>query len=146
MNKSPAEILAKYLQDLAIVEDPVAWSRWPIYISHMPDGDDAEDECVAIYDTQGTLDGRMMENGEVIEHPGIQIKIRCTELAVGWWKAKNLVEALRNIHNEVISLSTFSFTVYNVSEASPILYMGVEEGTNRRQLFTVNFLATLKEI
>lgn len=146
MNKSPAEILAKYLQDILTVDDPTRSNQWPIYISHMPDGDDAPGDCVAIYDTTGFLDGRYMETGQVVEHPGVQIKVRATDYGTGWAKAKEIATDFRQIRKTEVVLEGITYKVHSITSRTPILVLGVEGGTNRRELFSINFTTTLEEI
>jgi len=38
------------------------------------------------------------------------------------------------------------YTLVNISQTSQVLFIGLDESTKRRNLFTVNFLATLKEV
>jgi hypothetical protein len=144
MTYTPAEVLTQYLLDNAVVSDPGDDLSWPIYISHMPDEDDGNGNCVALYDTTGVLDGRLT-SGSVIEHYGLQVKVRSADYLIGWKKMSEILELIRAIKNQNISLESSVFVVNNVSETTPVLGIGVEEGSGRRELFTVNLLATMKE-
>ena len=75
---SPAAILSQYLIDAGVFTDPSIASAWPLYISHLPDDDNVEDNAAAIYDSPGIKDGRLMA-GRTIEHRGVQLILRfCT--------------------------------------------------------------------
>ena len=68
---SPALILATYLISQGLVSDPVgSGGDWPLFISKMPETEDVPTDCIAIYDTLGLKDGRLMI-GPVIEHYGL---------------------------------------------------------------------------
>ncbi len=143
---TPAVVLASYIIDQAIgsMTDPDNGSAWPLYTSFMPDTG-ANTNCGAMYDTPGFKDGRLME-GAVIQHYGIQLKIRSDTHVAGYNKADAVAVALDAIANATITIGANEYQIYNVSRASPVISLGAEPGTKGRQLFTVNFLVSLKRI
>ena len=142
---SPAAVIAYYLiNTLSNVEEPNASPTWPLYISSLPDGSNIENNAGCVYDTTGLLDGRIMRTGEVIEHHGIQIKIRAIAYQTGWQKIRETVAYLQKLLNEALSMGGSHFVILNMSRVSPIACIGTDE--KRRFLFTVNFLATIREL
>lgn len=131
---SPAEILKELLLSNS--------DEWDSFISSMPD---SPDNCVAIYDTAGTLDGRVMKTGEVDGHYGIQIKVRSLNYEDGWQKLNEMVNNLdlATVPLEIVVGET-TYIIQNGSRTSPIVPIGNDE--KRRSLFTVNYLMAIKEI
>jgi hypothetical protein len=136
--------LAKRLQDIEIATDPSNNNTWPIYISHMPDGDGVRCECISIHDTSGILDGRYMDTGQTVTHPGVHVRVRSADYGVGWVKIKAIMEDFRSIKRTGITLDGASFVAHNVSARSSVSAQG-EGGTKRRKLFAVDFAVTLEE-
>ena len=137
---TPAEIIRQFLLDesLATVEDD-----WPVYVSFFPS---IPDESICIYDTVGRQDGRLMEDGFQIEHPGIQVRVRGPIYATVYEKANSIALALDAAGGTVVELSSNqAYTLLNVSRTSPIIPLGVEtEGDRRRHHITVNAVLTLQ--
>ena len=78
LERSPASIVAAYIiSTLVKMSVPSGQITWPLYISHLPDGKNVKTDAGAIYDTAGINDQRSM-NGNVYQHPGIQIRIRAS--------------------------------------------------------------------
>ena len=144
---SPALIIATYLISQDLVSDPVGSSsgNWPLFISRMPDTTDVKTDCVVIYNTLGLKDGRLMI-GPVIEHYGLQIKTRSDGHEEGWVKIEAISVELDSIHNELVTIGAEEYQIYNVKRVGIIIPLGEEEGSKGRQLFTANFLVTLKRI
>ena len=149
---SPASIMALYLIEVeSIMSQPsdrgeAGWD-WPLYVSSMPD---IKDDCGAIYDVPGLSDGRLMI-GQVIEHQGVQIKIRSEDYQTGWEKINEIAAILDAIHNDEITIGTSSvdeiiYRIQSLTRSSEIGYLGLEPGTSRRNLFTVNYIVTIKKI
>jgi len=144
---SPAYILASYIiaEDIGAMTDPADDDDWPLYVSSMPDSRDIKTNCGAIYDSPGLKNGRLME-GPVIEHYGIQLKIRSDNHDDGWAKAEAIAVALDGIANDTITIGIVEYQIHNVKRMSPVISLGIEKGTKDRRLFTVNFLVTMKRI
>ena len=142
---SPAVILAEYIRDQETMSDPGDNTDWPLYISYMPDSVDIDSDCGAIYDTTPIKDGRLMI-GPVIQHYGIQIKIRSISHSIGWLKAENIITNLDAINYTLITIDGEEYQMNAVKRIGHIIPLGIELGTKDRQLFTVNFLVTLKRV
>jgi len=142
---SAAEILAQRIIDLAQASDPAMGDEWPIFISHTPDGPRAPDDLVVVTDTTGTNDGRIARTGEIIDHPGVQIKTRSFTYEDGWDKIQSITSLLNAQGIVDVTLNGGVYRLKNALQSGSILPMGVEEGTKRRYLFSVNYLITVKE-
>ena len=146
LEASPAYILSQYLiEEAAIMTIPSDDGSWPLYVNHMPDGREVADDCGVLYDTAGAKDGRLM-TGVVIEHLGIQLRLRSLENQAGYAKAETIVSDLDAILNTELTIGSDDYIIHNVSRTSPIIPLGIEGGTKRRFLFTVNFLVTMKKV
>lgn len=76
-----ADILAGYLTAAEWLRypdhtGPAVVQKWPVYIGRLPHGPDAKVAAVAITDTSGRTQDRIMRTGEVVRHPGVQIRTR----------------------------------------------------------------------
>ena len=146
LENSPAFILSEYIINaLILMTNPNVSGLWPLYTSYMPDGDDVESNCGALYNTTGILDGRLMA-GEVIKHQGLQLRIRSLTEDEGYDKAEEVGLGLDEVQNDTIVIDSNSYEIQNVRKTTPIIPLGLEKGTNRRYLFTINFLVTLKKV
>ena len=144
LSDSPASIVAQYLIDQGIMTLPTAGSNWPVYVSHLPDGDDVKDNAGAIYNTTPVLDGRLMV-GTTIQHYGVNIQVRVEDEETGWDKCTAIMAALDAIHNTSVVRNSTSYLLVNVSQTSGINPLGLEAGTIRRYRFTMNYIVTMKQ-
>lgn len=120
--------------------------NWPLYVSSTPE---EPDECGTIYDTTPISHGLIQATGEQSQHFGLQLRVRSKEYASGWQKISAALRALI-MSNAFVDLSDQNPQgFYRICACVPsggIVALGVErEGQKRRQLFTVNFLATIVE-
>jgi len=143
---SPASIIADYiintLGKMSYSSDKAAW---PLFISHLPDGDDVRTDCGAIFDTPGINDGRMM-TGEWPQHPGIQLRIRSQVYETAYAKMEDIANSLDAVNNISIIIGVEEYEIQNIRRTSAIINLGMEEGTKRRRNLTINFLLTLKKL
>jgi len=139
----PALIIARYLTgNFSSITIPTNLQDWPLYVGYMPD--DTRRNAGAVYDTVGLLDGRIMRTGEVIEHPGIQIKVRSLGYETGYQKAREVVVYLDALINELVTIQQKNFMIKNASRSSMIASLGLDEKNNHN--FTVNYTTTIKEV
>jgi len=145
MDYSPAYIISRYLIGEEILTDPSDSGSWPVYIGLLPDDNDIPHNAVACIDTAGLRDRRNMD-GENLFHHGVQIMLRAEVYNTGYQKAQAIATELEGVDhvNEVISSDTFQLIC--IDQTTDIVVLGQEEGTKRRELFSINFLVTLKEI
>lgn len=138
---TPADILLARIEALpvAIVGTAVGW---PVTVNRMPEDGDKR---VAVNDTTPMPDGRLMA-GTVIEHPGIQIRVRGTVDRDVYKMATKLALALDEIkRNEVTMPDTRVFRIDNASRKGGIMRLGPEPGTNRYS-YSVNATLTITEV
>jgi len=146
LGRSVISILADYIiNTLSLMTTPSDEGNWPLYLSSMPDGDNIKTNCGAIYDTTGVLDGKISD-GEVIQHPGIQLRIRSDDYEIGYAKIEAIALALDSVLFDIVSIDAVDYLLQNVSRTTAVVPLGSERGYKRRFLFTVNFLVTLRKI
>ena len=146
LGKSPASILKEYLIGTSgLMSVPTNNSTWPLYVSSIPDGSNVKTNAGAVYDTPGINDPRQM-NGSWPIHHGIQLKIRSQSHEVGYVKIEALASALDEIDHDSVIINGVTYNIQNVSRTSSIIPLGLEEGTKRRYLFTLNFITTIKKL
>ncbi len=144
---SPARILAQYIRDeLATMTNPTDNDVWPLYVGSLSDSKNVKTEAGALYDPAGVIDGKLM-NGEVIQHPGIQLRIRSQSYQTGWSKAESVALDLDEVYRDTVVVNGNTYLIQNISRTSQVIALGQEMKTSkRRYIFTVNFLMTLKRV
>lgn len=145
MIDSPAAILQDFLILNNVFGDPAGSGppAWPIYVNNLPDRAGVPDNVVGIFDTEGVKDGRIMRTGEIIKHYGVQIRVRSIKNTDGWTKVEAAGAILSTLMQQLASCNGNTYLIWNISQTSPNLYLGLEEGTKRRSLFSINFLCTI---
>ena len=142
LSHPPSQIIASWLIAEGIFGAYNA-STWPLYKSQLPEKS-RQNDAAAIYDTAGIQEGTLQQGRELINHPGIQIKVRSKVYKDGWNKADDALQALRGLLREEVTLDSTTYRIEAVNPSSDIVPLGQEvQGTERRELFTVNFLATI---
>ncbi len=140
---SPASIVAYYIiNTLAKMTDPSDGSAFPLWVSHMQD---KPSNAGAIYDVPGVLEQRQM-SGVVPTHQGILIRIRAVSYETGYAKIEDIASALDEVFDISVEIDPEEYVIQNISKTTPIVPLGIEEGTKRRYLFTANFLLTIRKI
>lgn len=143
LEASPAFILAQYIiETLATMSTPTGGEAWPLYVNHLPD---KESNAGLMSDTPGIKDGRYMI-GFTPQKFGVQLLMRSLDNQIGYAKIEDVAADLDAVINVELSLDTGDYVIQNVSRASPVISLGLEEGTRRRFLFTVNFLLTMRKV
>lgn len=149
LSHSPAEIIRDLLVTLGLGTDPADSGSWPIFVSREPD---TPDSVITIYDTTPRLQGRSSPGGITQEHYGIQVRIRDASPRGGWVKANALVVALDQTialddvtieDEDGTGLSTYK--VYTVSRTGGILSLGKQIDSSKRNLFTINAVAAIRQ-
>ncbi len=144
LQNSPAVIMVAYvIEQLAKMTDPSDRDEWPLYDSHLPDGDDVEVNCGVMYDTAGVSDQRSM-TGEQSEHPGVQLRIRARDKATAYAKIEDVASTLDEVAFGAITIGALEYRIQNVSRSSQIATLGID--SKRRVSLTVNFLLTVREL
>lgn len=141
MNHSPARILIQHLRDEEIVSTIASGDAWPGYISSMPDGPEVQDDAVCLYDTAGQKEFRLLSGENTLRH-GIQARVRARDYEQGWQKALEIANEFEAVHRTAIEIDSEVYTVDSIEQSGPPNALGKDEGTGRREIFTVNFLVT----
>ena len=145
MDNSPAYIITQYLIDQDELLAPDASSGdWKVYVGVLPDGVQVDHNAVGCFDTSPVKDGRLMI-GTPIFHYGVQLLVRSSGYNEGYAKAFTLGEALDAVQNVEQAIGSTIYTINNVSQTTGVVVLGQEEGTKRREMFSVNLLVTLTE-
>jgi len=139
---TPANILRWLLISLAQGTDPDADEDWPIYVSREPN---APDSVITIYNTTAVKQGRLMISGEVAERPGVQIRVRDPDEKSGFVKANAIAIALDGVTYGGVTLDGTAYKVYAVSRTSGPLSIGKEDSPTKRNIFTLNVTAALRQ-
>ena len=110
----------------------------------MPDGPQVETDATSIRDTAGILDGRFLRNGQVVQHFGLQLRLRANDYETGWTKIESVAIALDGIpaETEIIKNDT-TYKILNMSRTTPVINLGLDD--KKRNSFTVNYLLTIRE-
>lgn len=148
LDNSPASILAQYIIEVtSLMSLPNADTDWPLYVHHLPPADDAKvkTNAGAVMDTAGLKDGRLMA-GPTMQHYGMQILMRGKTYEEAWVKINAVARSLDGIHTDVITRGIEDYMIDSVTQTSNPVYIGLEEGQGRRKLFTVNLIATIKQV
>lgn len=145
MNDSPATIISEILFAANLFGRPTALPLdWPLYLGFVPDKVGIPDEIAAIFDTEGVKDGRLM-SGKNILHHGVQILTRSLARRVGYEKLAAVEALIEQLSRTSVMVGSNTYMVVNVSQTSPILSLGHEEGDKRRSLYTINALCTITD-
>ena len=152
---SPAQIIQQVLIDLAAGTDPTPWedeeaaialgsvAAWPVFSVGEPS---RPDNVITIYDTSPQSDGSSMVDGETWFHYGFQVMVRTTLHKNGFVKANYIHKALdEDVYNTVVTLTEpdVQYLIQSISGTLPLV-LGKETPSSKRDLFTINALATLR--
>lgn len=142
MVHSPAEVIRWLLVALGLGTDPNLALAWPIYATNEPN---EPDDCITLYDTTGTQDGRSMVDGELFQHFGFQVRVRSTDHRTGWVKAEAIRQALaKSIYQNLVSRDGSRYLVWCAAKISMVLVIGKDTPRSKRSLFTVNAVAPIR--
>ena len=143
---SPADIVRELLVQLGMGSDPTVspGSPWPVYASAEPQ---SPDNCITVFDTQGTDDGRTM-HGFKPDHFGIQVRVRAADHPTAWQKADAQIRvalcegvddsSLPQTVTLTIPLPMTRYTVPNFARIGQCLALGKEAPNSRRSIVTLN--------
>jgi hypothetical protein len=119
-----------------------ALTCWPIGVERP----DSPDDCVTVTETTGRRDGRTMTDGEVIEHPGIQVEVRAADHNAGFLKAKQIATYCdEQVSNSGVTFEGKHYNIINISRVGVVMSIGRESPESRRELFTFNAMVTLTQ-
>ncbi len=148
LDHSPAYVIRCLLIQLGMATAPKDYDIWPVFVSNEPD---QPDNCIVVVDTAGALHGRHHFDGEVQEGYGIQILTRSVDYT-GEQTLRAIVEALdQQVANTAVQImddigtGTTDYIVYSMNRAGGILHPGRGPNNANRDMFTVNYIATIDQ-
>lgn len=140
---SPAQIIQQMMIDLGEGTDGSTNGTWPIFATEEPDD---PDNCITVYDTQGTDDGRTMTDGKAGVHHGIQVRVRAYDHPTGYVKIKTIRNDFETVLNKQVSLDTQLYLVECVTHIGDVLPLGQDTPTSKRRAFTLNVTTPLTRL
>lgn len=145
-NVTPAVVMREYIVTvLAEMSMPSLSDIWPLYVSHLPDGENVDDQAGAVYDTSAAKDGRLME-GPVVLHEGVELVVRSPSYSQGWSKIKDITDALDLVNNVSITVNTVDYLIEAFSGNGPVAMGKETETAKRREKFSASFFMTFKKV
>jgi len=138
----PSEIVWKYAVDITdLFTDPSDDAVWPLFVGMMPDGNDVANECGAVYNTAGYVEGKNMRAG-IDQHFGIQIRVRAFSESDGYDQMVSVEKDFKDVHGqEVTFTSGETWLINNFYQTSAIISLGVDD--RRRFNFTLNYALSM---
>lgn len=139
---SGAQILAKVLWELGYLTQPSVVSLWPAYINNLPD---VVVNAVALFDTSGVQDGRIMATGEQIVHPGVELLLRSDDLGVIPNPLRTVAAAMDGIKNYALTIDSNSYILRNASRRGEPMFLG-RDPDNPWWMWSLNTVLTISSV
>lgn len=141
LTHSPARIIRQLLIDLGLGSNG---GTWPVFYAMEPN---APDNCISVFDTTGTSDGRSMIDGELFGHEGFQVRVRAQDHDTGWTKADAIQKGLaEDVSLETVTVASSRYTVYAVTRISDVLPLGRQVPQSMRSIFTINATLAVNQV
>lgn len=142
-----ADVLREYLFTEGECSYPNTGSVWPCFTTSLPDGDNAVDDAIAIFDDDPEKDGRHMDDGSVVLHYGLLTVVRSAFYADGWAKLNQITRLYDATVRENVTISSAEqFTILNLTRRAGVSAYGLEAGTKRRFLFDAQYVMTITQV
>lgn len=136
---SPADITRYLIISLGLGSLPAAGqdnADWGAYENREPP---SPDNVITTYDTAGPKDGRAQIDGSEFAHPGVQIRVRSTNPAVGYKKIIAVADALATqVRNTSLTIGSVTYKVRAVSRTGNVIDLGKDAPTSKRTVHVVN--------
>lgn len=145
MTHSPADIVRKLLVDAGqgVASDNTS-TDWQCFASGEPSN---PDNCITVYDTEGTSDGRHMVNGQLQYHYGIQLRIRGIDHKTGYDKAQTLRTWISEAcYLATVSIDSSRYLVHAITHIGQVIALGKDVPRSKRNLFTINATVPLRQL
>lgn len=156
LNHSPEDIIAQLLIDLGYGTEPTEDdqntdpdSDWAVYSTSITD---FPDRFIGVLGTVGIDLGRLNPTGERNELHGITITIRSTKPGEGHVKANAIAIGIDSVYDRTVLVEDWTgtgSTYYNVhclSRIGPPIPIGKGTPSDKRNHFTINLLATIRQL
>lgn len=149
LNHTPDQVLRQLLIDLGVGVMGGKQGDWPIFCTEEPE---TPDECITLYWGAGQLDGLFQINGETQEHYGIQVRVRGKGYQSAYDKVKSvMLELEQHVMMTTVTVplvdavAAGTYVAECCTRASGPLYLGTERDNAERDVFTINYLATITQ-
>lgn len=146
----PSTLFTQILQEENLAStDPAA--DWFPFLAFLPEGTPAKDRAISVTDYSGLPDGRILRTGEVIEHPGIQIRVRSRRYEEGYSKIKAIQTTMDAILRRLVQIKDDkgdvleTWLVVSASRTSGIMPMGYDPKGKTYHL-SINYTVTVEQI
>lgn len=140
---SPAEIIAQVIIDLGSATDGSLNQSWPIYDNVEPND---PDNCLTVYDTAGTPDGRYMVGGIADLHHGVQVRVRSYDHSPGYAKAMEIRALFEPLLNKQVSLGSSLYLIECINKIGDVLPLGQDVPDSKRRAFTINVVTPITRL
>lgn len=142
ITESPARIVRQLLVDIGQCILPKAASNdyWQASVNVEPV---APDNVVTIYNTGAVEDSGVNFDGTRVEHPTLQVRLRSTKDDVGYPKMRTICVALDSVYRRVVTVNEVDFLVQRIKRATDVLFIGYDEPTSKRWVYTFNLSFTV---
>ena len=128
MTHSPAEVIARLLQDTGIGTDPSDNGEWPIYTDSSPN---TPDNLIAIQDGGGRLQGRSMITGEKYEQKGITVLVRGATSPQSFTKAMAVSGELASLALSTLVVGASTYRITKIVLIGSVFAMGKMRDSSR---------------
>lgn len=144
---TPAEILraALVLKGLGVAPASGTTSNWPCYFDAEPDSPDG---VITVYDTTGIVHGRAQVTGKVLEHYGVQIRVRAKTANECFVKIDEVRKTLSDEATFSQVTVTVGGTTYNIpsmGDIGNIIPLGKDKPTSLRSVCVFNGTLTIRK-
>lgn len=114
---------------------------WPCYDAAEPSGPDG---WLAVLGAGPRGDGRLMPDGEMMFHYGVQVQVMGRDYATAATKAYDLVKRLTEaVYQQVVTVDATDYVVSNFAGVTAT-HAGREAPNTKRTLFTLNATVALR--
>lgn len=144
LNHPPAKIIIRHLVAVGLAVAPAAGAVWPCYYGDEPD---EPDNCLTVYDTDGKVNGREHVAGEVQEHYGIQVRLRCAPnaITVGFQKLGAIMQHFdKTVNRTLVPYGSDTYRIQAISRTSGIVSLGRESITSKRRIYVMGAIVSLR--
>lgn len=142
----PAAVVRQLLIDIGAgsdrADEPTA--AWPVYASSEPDQPDA---VITVYDTAGRDQGRLNSDGDALDQPGVQVRVRAGTYAAGYAKASAVRAAVLGVYDRTVAMGDARYLVHALTRVGQVIALGRDvPSASGRKAFTLNATACLKQL
>jgi hypothetical protein len=144
LTHDPADIIRHLIIALGSGTLPSENGSWPVFSINEPD---TPDNCITVYNTQGSNEGRIMFDGQFVDNPGIQVRVRGVSHAVSYAKAKTIEFKLdTEVYNDTIIIDSSTYLIQSIGRTGMLLPLGKDSPSSKRYVFTLNSIAQIRQI